>query len=301
MKNIINILPLLLLLLHGCGNGSNDTKVNHQTTMPKPLFSSGFEDGTYIDSEVSESYKDYTYIKGKDKETGFSWPINIFGSNQSALHHIDDDGLQAVSANLVSVIGHKNKTTKVLHLKQNYAAGLSTQYPYGIYDIKEGPKDVYVSYWMKIDGNMIGKPNTWRSLFEYKTKNYDNNGGGFGLEAYVYTDLNGKPSWHLQGGKNSEHPLWSCDTLTPTAECKNKEIPVITNQWFHTEYYWHWSEGDDGFIQWKINGEVVGEHHGATTLNSDALNFILLTQISGNSNPKEQWIDDIEIWSGLPK
>jgi len=238
MKNLTKILPLLLLLLHGCGTSSNNTKVNNQTNTSILLFSSGFEDGTYIDSEVSEIDADHVYIRGKDKETGYTWPINILGSTQSALHHIDDDGLQAVSANLVSVMGHNNKTTKALHLKQNYIAGVSTQYPYGIYDIKEGKKDIYISYWMKIDGNMIGESNKWRSLLEYKTKDYDEfnkNSTGFSLESYVYTDLNGKPSWHLQGGQNPKYPLWSCDTLTPTAECNNKDIPVIINEWFHTD------------------------------------------------------------------
>jgi hypothetical protein len=27
----------------------------------------------------------------------------------------------------------------------------------------------------------------------------------------------------------------------------------------------------------------------------------MITQIYGNANPKYQWIDDIEIWDGIPE
>ncbi|HIP39051.1 MAG TPA: hypothetical protein EYG88_06685 [Desulfocapsa sulfexigens] len=64
--------------------------------------------------------------------------------------------------------------------------------------------------------------------------------------------------------------------------------------------YWHWSEGEDGRALWKINGQVMGDHYGPTTRNSKPIDFIMITQIYGNSNPKHQWIDDIEIWDGIP-
>ncbi len=72
------------------------------------------------------------------------------------------------------------------------------------------------------------------------------------------------------------------------------------DEWFLTEFYWHWSEGDDGRALWRINGEVVGDHFGPTTRNHQPIDFIMLTQIYGNANPKYQWIDDIEIWDTLP-
>ena len=51
----------------------------------------------------------------------------------------------------------------------------------------------------------------------------------------------------------------------------------------------------------KVNGELIAEHSGATTTNSDNLDFIILTQVYGNSHPMHQWVDDIEIWNGLPE
>ena len=50
----------------------------------------------------------------------------------------------------------------------------------------------------------------------------------------------------------------------------------------------------------KVNGQLIAEHHGATTTNSDNLDFIILTQVYGNSHPMHQWVDDIEIWDGAP-
>jgi hypothetical protein len=51
----------------------------------------------------------------------------------------------------------------------------------------------------------------------------------------------------------------------------------------------------------KVNDKLIGEHFGATTINEDAMDFIMLTQVYGNSHPMYQWVDDIEIWSGLPE
>jgi hypothetical protein len=60
---------------------------------------------------------------------------------------------------------------------------------------------------------------------------------------------------------------------------------------------------------WKINGKVVKDYLGPTAaepnlapaLPTKGVEFIMLTQIYGDSNPKHQWIDDIEIWDGIPQ
>jgi hypothetical protein len=59
--------------------------------------------------------------------------------------------------------------------------------------------------------------------------------------------------------------------------------------------YWYWSEGGDGRALWKVNGQVIGNHCGPTARNSKPIDFIVLTQVYGNSNPRYQWIDDLEI------
>jgi len=166
-----------------------------------------------------------------------------------------------------------------------------TQCPYEILDITDGTKDLYIKYWIKLDSASLVQPNKWRTFFEWKTKDYAKN-RGFRLISYIYSDDDGIPYWHWQGDKNPEHPIWEID---------NKDIPVPLNKWFLTEFYWHWSEGDDGRALWKINGQIVGDHYGATTRHGKPIDFIMITQIYGDSNPKYQWVDDIEIWDGIPK
>jgi len=285
IKNIL--LAILVFAIVGCG-GSKEDK-------PIKLFASGFEDGVYLDSKVVKYSEDYTFIRGRDKTTGFSWPIDILGSSDSALHHIDDDDMQAVQAKIESVVGHDGKMTKALYNAEQYEAGESTQYPYEILSIKDGRKDLYVRYWMKLDKESLSQPDSWRALFEYKTKGYKDPGKGstgYRLIAFIYTDKDGNPYWHLQGDSDSKHSVWEID---------NKKIPVPKDKWFLTEYYWHWSNGKDGKTVWKIDGKIVAQHNGATTRNNQPIDFIILTQIYGDANPKHQWIDDIEIWNTMPK
>ena len=289
-------LPLLLLLgatLTSCGKDNKATL----------LFKSGFEKGVYIDTNAVKDSEDYAFIRGEDKQTGYSWPIDILGSSESALHYVNNDG-NALKAKIVSTKGHRGRKTRVLYNSMKYNVTDSTQLPYEILKVKESQKDIYIRYWMKIDDNMLGQKDKWRALFEYKTKDYKDpgeNGTGFRLISYIYTDKKGKLSWHFQGDEDSKTPMWECDTLTPTKECSNSKVPVVTNEWFLTEYYWHWSNGEDGLAWWKINGKLVGKHHGATTRNHNPIDFIILTQLYGDANPKEQWIDDIEIWEDFPK
>ncbi len=287
MKNyhIILIAGLLSILI------SCQKKVDNPThNKAELLFKSGFENNVYIDPTAYPYNEDYRIVKGKDLETGFTWPIDILGASESALHYIDDDNQNAVKTEIQSVAGHDGQLTKTLYSIEHYKTDV-TQCPYEILNIQEGTKDLYVKYWMKMDSASLFQPDMWRAIFEYKTKAYAS-GNGYRLIAFVYTDNDGIPYWHWQGDRDPENPVWEID---------NKNIPVPVNEWFTVEYYWHWSVGNDGRSLWKVNGQTVGDHHGATTRNNQPIDFIILTQIYGNANPKHQWIDDIEIWTGLPE
>lgn len=191
--------------LNACGKStSSDNNTAHL------LFSSGFEEGVYIDSLKIAGSEDYAYIRGRDNSTGFSWPINILGASKSALHSINDDIGQAVQANIQTVIGHNGIETKALYNVQQYEAADDTQLPYEILNIQEGDTDLYIRYWMKMDTNSLIQPNTWRALFEYKTKGYKDpsqDSTGYRLISFIYTDENGKPYWHFQGDSDSKHPI----------------------------------------------------------------------------------------------
>ena len=289
MKNLTLIITIVFLFaITSC---TNEMPTESNDSVPELLFSSGFEEGVYLESPNDDTpIGNYQLIKGTDAETGFSFPINILGAKTGGLHFIDDDHFQALENEIQTVIGHDGNPTKALYNIERYDTGV-TQCPYEILDITEGREDLYIRYWIKMDSESLTQPNMWRTFFEWKTKEYAS-GNGFRLIAFIYTDDDAQPYWHWQGDANPATPIWEID---------NKDIPIPMDEWFLTEFYWHWSEGDDGRALWKVNGEVVGDHYGATTRNSQPIDFIMLTQIYGDANPKYQWIDDIEIWNKIPE
>ena len=273
---------IAMVLFFSCNKDESNKKE------PKLLFKSGFENGVSL-SDFDPENDDYQYIVGGDVD-GFSWPIDVLGANvaESGLHYVDSDNGEALVSEIQTVTGHDGTQTRALYNKELYDVE-ATQCPYEILDLTEGNKDLYVKYWIKIDAESTQQSDKWRTFFEWKTKDYAA-GTGFRLISFIYTDEEGAPYWHWQGDANPQNSIWEID---------NRDIPVPLDEWFLTEFYWHWSEGDDGRALWKINGQVVGDHYGPTTLNSKPIDFIMLTQIYGDANPKHQWIDDIEIWDGL--
>ncbi|MFS4448412.1 hypothetical protein [Maribacter sp. 2307UL18-2] len=296
-----NILPLLFLIVFGaCGKSDNPLQTEPisaaaETIPGVLLFSSGFESDTYL-SEPQEGFEsdfwpDYEIIRGKDLTTGYSWPIRILGSNFSGIHKIDDDGGSAIDNSIDTVIGHDGQETKALFQRVNYDV-LATQTPYQINNIAENPEELYISYRMKTDDSALVGPDKWRAIWEYKTDNYGTSMNGFRMIAFMETNAQGIKHWVFQGDTSPTTPIW---------QIENYDIPVPTNEWFQVAYYIKWSDSSDGYASMKVNGELIAEHSGATTTNSDNLDFIILTQVYGNSHPMHQWVDDIEIWNGLPE
>ena len=277
------------------------------------LFKSGFEGNVSLSqvfnySEFIETDEDtnedtnesvelisyYKKIQGVDGD--YSWPISILNSldskdsDENALHFIEKDFIgNYLQTTITSILGHDGTMTNTLYSLQT-DRNSSTQNPYQIMPKEEGQeKDLYIKYWIKIDRKSNTKPNIWRTFFEYKTKGYSD-GNGFRLISFIYTDDDAKPYWYWQGDVSPRDEVWSI---------ANKHIPVPLDEWFLTEFYWHFGEGEDARALWKINGNIVGYMREPTTQNNQPISIIMLTQIYGDSNPKYQWIDDIEIWDGL--
>jgi hypothetical protein len=264
---------------------ANAVETGYGKILPTLLFSSGFEG-----IQLSEQVEDYQYLTGIDKETGDSWPLYILGSDFSGIHRIDDDNGEAITNEIVHVIGPQGKQTSALFQSVHYDVQV-TQTPFQINNIQENPEELYMSYWMKTDSTAVKGIDTWRAIWEYKTKNYASYKDGFRMIAFMATDNEGKPYWLFQGDTSPQNPVW---------RTKNYSIPLVLDEWFKVTYYIKWSNGPDGYASMKVNGKLIGEHKGATTANSDPLDFIMLTQVYGNSHPMHQWVDDIEIWNGLP-
>lgn len=284
MKTLVPYI-LALLLFASC---NKDGGTDSLPSTPQLLFRSGFEGSTYVD-EIKDSYQ---VVRGKDDETGFSWPIKILGSNFSGIHRIEDDGGAAIENYMDIVEGVNGTQTTTLYQRVNYDIGV-TQTPYQINNIRENPRELYMSYWMKIDDTSLNGPDNWRAIWEYKTKKYNTSRtDGFRMIAFIATDDSGTPHWLLQGDINPTEPIW---------QVRNYQVPIPREEWFKVEYYLKWSEDSDGYASMQVNGNLVAEHYGATTNKGDNLDFIILTQVYGNTHPMHQWIDDVEIWSGLPQ
>tara|TARA_R110002051_G_scaffold64139_2_gene116776 strand:- start:25459 stop:26031 length:573 start_codon:yes stop_codon:yes gene_type:complete len=189
------------------------------------------------------------------------------------------------------VPGPKGKETTTLFQRVNYDVQV-TQTPYQINNIKKNPKELYMTYWMKTDAISLKGKDVWRAIWEYKTKNYASYKDGFRMIAFMATDIRGTPYWQFQGDIGPRQPVWRIE---------NYDIPLITDAWFNVEYYLKWSDGEDGYAAMKVNGQLIGEHHGPTTSKADPLDFIMITQVYGNNYPMYQWVDDIEIWDGIPE
>jgi len=309
-----------------------------QTTTAAPaqlLFSSGFEQGVDVVGNFNGAglegqngdADDYKFIVGSD-EFG-TWPIDILGASDSGLHFLSN-GFQGTDAAALdgnyldayidNKTGHDGRPSEVL-ITAKYGVPLLpsgverenhfTQIPYEILDLGNGAgikKDLYIRYWMKIgsDSPEAQSNNLWRALFEWKSKDYQNSddqyGDGFRLISYIYSDADGVPYWVMKGDKDPsiDDSQLNTDGDSATWFTENKTVPVPVDEWFLTEFYWRWSDGADGSVVWKVNGQVIADHEGPSTRNEKPINFIMLTQTYGSQDHIYQAVDDIEIWEGLP-
>jgi hypothetical protein len=298
MKKIC-ILLVFIAVLSACNKSENPQEPTTisgpaETTPGVVLFRSGFESDTYLSAPSgafeTSNWSDYDIVKGTDSSTGYTWPIKILGSNFGGIHKVDDDDGFAIENRIETVTGPTGEETTALYQNVKYDVGF-TQTPYQINNIAQNPKELYMSYWMKTDDISLSGEDEWRAIWEYKTDNYENQDNGFRMIAFMATDEQGTKHWVFQGDTNPQNLIW---------QEKNYSIPVQMNKWFKVEYYLKWSDGSDGYASMKVNGQLIAEHSGPTTTNSDNLDFIILTQVYGNTHPMYQWIDDIEIWDGTP-
>jgi len=270
-----------------------------QVAPAKLLFASGFEEGVSLQPlEVGNPDTAYQFLVGKDSTTGFAWPLEVLGG-KGRLHLIakgaQGDFAKYLENRLETVIGPHGKPTRALH-QINYLPAGAVQCPYSLLNVQQKKSDLYIKYWIKLSEDYLqhaGRRRTWRALFEWKSDGYGNaaESTGFRLIAFIYTDETGRPFWRFQGDADPLHPLWAVE---------NREVPVPFGKWFLTEFFWHFSEGEDGLCWWKVNHRLVASHRGPTTRNSKGINFIMLFQLYGDVYPKSQWIDDLEIWSAPP-
>lgn len=257
------------------------------------LFRSGFESETTL----SPILYGYQRLNGIELESGFVWDESLnglWGSSNNGIHLIDGGGVAGgISNELQSVIGHDGEDTTALYQEIAFSNGSPTaQTPYQINNISEDPEEYYISYWIKIDDTSLDDPDQWRIVWQFKSDHfsYQHPEPGYRIGVYIYTDEDG-PYWHVKG--DDQNPdYWSVS---------DRQTPVPRDEWFRVEVYSKVSAGDDGRFWARINGTEIASHNGPNLgSTADSMYFMMLWQLYGNSYPGHQWIDDVEIWDGVP-
>jgi hypothetical protein len=276
-------------------------------TPPGLLFWTGYEGTTTLGAPI-DCYKNgcFQEINGKDSWTGFTWPPILNSSN--ARYQMLANAGSAPSPSTIdqymwnevqTVTGPKGTQTRAMysHIAKSGCCGTgeqgsgSTQLPYLIYP-QSDVKELYVSKWLKLQGDLSQKMGSgnWRAIFETKTTDTDHR-----LVVYVNTDSSGKPYWMVR-----------TDSWTPTHvdfwRDYNYDVAVPVGQWFKFEAYFKRSAGSDGRVWVAVNGKVITDKYGPTMgPNKSPINRVFLTQLySGSSYPIYQWVDNVQVWNTFP-
>ncbi len=265
---------------------------------PTLLFKSGFENGVYLDSPWNDGggcwFQD---IKGSDNNE-FSWPITLWGTNGTFQVLVDstNNPEEYITNKIVTVTGHDGNSTRAMFSKIIKADTGWTQDPYIIMDAQEDG-DLYIKYWLKFPTNLLqvlgdGSTNDdgWCTFFEWKTT------GDYRIAAYVYVDTNAIPYWYVHGDNVAKD---NYGEYTEFWSEENHSIPVPEDKWFKVEFFWHRSTGNDGRFLWKVDDKIIADHHGTNKI-SDPINRIMLFTVYSGKYPFYQYVDDIEIWDGIP-
>ena len=298
--------------------GLDSIRVSAATTPPPPssgatpLFKSGFEGTTVLGPLVMYSTGAWQDVLGLDSETGFAWPPKLWGGTSSRFQLIAGDSEQVTAITLPgytynelqSVTGHDGTATRALFstVQKSVGGALvnfdSTQNDFGIFPGAAGQGDLYLSYWLKFQPDLLQRMtvNSWagRVVTDWKT------GGDYRLILSVYGDRAGnRLYWNARGdnlanGGLPQQIFW---------EQNNFAVPVPVGQWFRVEAFVHRSGGSDGRVWLAVNGQTIVNRYGSNMgVNNLPWNriFAFLNYSSGQSLPAYQWVDDLEVWDGFP-
>ena len=212
--------------------------------------------------------------------------------------------------------GHDGRQTQALYSEitrgpngQNSIGRAATQNSFQLLPVSE-LGDLYISFWLKFQPDLaqqmsnlppgpgIQEGGTWRAFFEWKTGTPGHDDGDYRVAAYVLTYGGNAPYWAVSGDNvaGGGYPMvnnWSVE--------KPLDLPVPVGAWFKFEAFWHRSSDMDGRIWMAANGHVIADRYGAN-MGSRRLNInrIFWNLYSGSRLPVYQWIDDVQIWDGLP-
>ncbi len=282
------------------------------------LFKSGFEGLVVLGQPLLFGNGAWQDITGLDTETGQAWPPLLWGGASSRLQLVAGDGV-AVNAltlgnymhnALETVSGRKGSTTRALysHIQQSVGGATenwnSTQDSFQIHPGSSGQGDLYLSYWLKFQPDLVSRmtQNGWagRVVSDWKTGTGSGGGGDYRVVFSVFGDgANDRLYWHVKGdnvanGGLPEQIFW---------EQTNMNVPVPVGRWFRVEVFVHRSTGSDGRVWVAVDGQQIFNRTGSNIgVNGLPWNRIMpfLNYSTGQILPAYQWVDDIELWDRFP-
>lgn len=295
---------------------------------PQQLFGSGFEGTIEVlppkDCWDTGCWQD---IVGLDTFTRFSWPASISGHNGKFLLLTNPVPITPVTVSdymlnrIDTVAGHNGDQTHALYQQisrnGNGAAPMGTaaeQNALQLLPLAE-PRNLYISYWIKLQPDLVAKMNdlpagpgidhggTWRAFFALKTGGQTSWGdpaddGDYRIEVYVMTYGGGQPYWAILGDNNAGGSARRVNYW----HIENRSLPVPVGQWFKFEIFWHRSSVADGRVWTAVDGQVIADRSGANVGERKMpINRIMAPLLySGSAMPIYQWVDDLEVWDGVP-
>jgi hypothetical protein len=290
----------------------------------------------HCNNEPNGNLNCYLYVSGQDA-SGYTWPIRIWGANgrfQQITKRADATpatSRQFVDAQIVTLSPSESRTgnsTHALHqiLRTPGSGGDFPQIPYMFQPptgVTQG--DLYAKFWMKIRG-ATSTDNTvtsrWRIPFQFKTSSdyrtsLSINTWNYSSTYYPSCDsprvTDNHVHWLLQGESwaavsDPEHPhIWQ-RCVTDQATTPAHRVPI--NEWFKLEFFFRRSKTGPGHIWVDVNGNNIFNYRADDGLYGadpakQAIDRLMLPQLylgdgAALSYPQEQWIDDLEIWDGVP-
>jgi len=292
------------------------------------LFRSGFEGNLHIKPpKACWGTGCWQDIDGRDNAARFDWPPRLLGGGGRFLMltspvRITPDSIGNYMFNRVEkVTGPAGTPTSALFqmISRNHNGtdpmGESPAQNQFQFLPRDDFRELYVSYWMKLQPDLVERMNdlkpgpgvrgggTWRGIFAFKTGGQRPDGapadnGDYRIEVYVFTYGGGKPYWGVIGDNNAGGNAPRRNGFS----VENRSVPVPAGEWFKFEILWRRSAGDDGLVWVAIDGQTIARHEGPNLgAREMPVNRIMAPLLySGSSMPIYQWVDDLEVWSGLP-
>jgi hypothetical protein len=271
------------------------------------IFKSGFE-GSTLGSPYGCSTSCWQDIFGRDANTGFAWPVRLWGNTENRFQLLADELVSPttvgnyIQTKLVRGIGPFGTESTLLYqtVKQrSNSAAPATQVPFMISpDLSVAQGDLYVRYYVKLQPDMVQVNSTgWgRILFQWKTSSdyrislYMRNDGRNGFPV-------GTPYWRLVGDNEPADGSIAIDF-----EELNRTAVVPVGRWMKFEYFHHRATGTAGRTWVAIDNKVIFDHRGNNMGDlGQRINRVMLMQLyHGGGDNAYQFIDNVEVWNGFP-